>query len=115
MTTLAIATHFSNGAFEKVYSFLANDIVWEIVGENTFTGKEAVMNNCTQVAAYFASVTTVFATQNIVANNNLVAINGTAEFLKQGKQVAYVQACDMYQFNKEGMIKKITSYCIQKK
>jgi len=86
-----------------------------VVGENSFTGKKAVMENCEQVAAYFKTVTTNFTTAHIISDNNRVAINGTAEFLRDGQRVAFVWACDVYEFNQQGLLEKITSYCIQEK
>lgn len=115
LTIQQIATAFSSGVFNKVYPYMADDITWDIVGENSFVGKEAVVDNCEQVAAYFQSVTTVFTTANTLVDDKRVAINGTAEFLKHGKRVAYVWACDVYLFNDKKQLAKITSYCIQAK
>lgn len=94
---------------------MADDINWDIVGENSFTGKEAVVGNCQQVAAYFQTVTTHFQTNHTIVDNNQVAINGTAEFIKDGKRVAYVWACDLYVFNDKKELTNVTSYCIQAK
>ena len=45
----------------------------------------------------------------------MVVVNGTAEFLKDGKQISFISACDIYEFNEDKKIEKITSYCIEKK
>jgi ketosteroid isomerase-like protein len=115
LTIQQIAAAFSCGEFDKVYPYMADDISWHIIGENSFVGKEAVMDNCEQVAAYFKSVTTIFKTENSIVSDNRVAIDGTAEFLKAGNRVAYVWACDVYLFNDNNQLAKITSYCIQAK
>ena len=115
LTLSQIAASFSGGDFEKAYPHFSNNITWDVVGENSFTGKEAVIANCEQVASYFKSVTTRFTTANIIADNNRVAVDGTAEFLRDGKRVAYVWACDVYEFNEQQELEKITSYCIQEK
>lgn len=94
---------------------MTDDISWDIVGENSFVGKQAVVANCEQVAAYFKTVTTHFQTANTIVGNYQVAIDGTAEFLKEGKRVAYVWACDIYVFNESEQLEKITSYCVQTK
>lgn len=70
------------------------------------------MDNCRQVAAYFKSVTTIFKTINVISENNKVVINGTAEFIRDGKRVNFVSACDVYEFEKDNHLKTITSYCI---
>ena len=110
-----IAELFSGGQFSKVYMHLSQNIVWNVVGEDSFVGKEAVVKNCEQVASYFNTVTTKFKTENIIVEGNKVAIEGTAEFIREGKRVAYVWASDIYQFNNNGELEKITSYCIQEK
>jgi ketosteroid isomerase-like protein len=115
LTIQQMAAAFSCGQFDKVYSYMADDVSWHIIGENSFVGKQAVVANCEQVAAYFKTVTTIFKTENVIVGNNQVAIDGTAEFAKGGKQVAYVWACDVYLFNDNNQLAKITSYCIQAK
>lgn len=115
MNIKSIAQAFSNGEFQSVFSYLANSIVWHVVGENEFLGKEAVMQQCLQVKAYFDSVTTQFETINCLVDGNKVAINGTAAFHINQKPKAFVWACDVYEFNEENQLQRITSYCITKK
>jgi limonene-1,2-epoxide hydrolase len=115
MTLQQIAESFSGGKFNQVYQYLSDNILWSIVGENSFEGKKAVIDNCEQVASYFKTVTTNFKMQNIIVDNNRVAIEGTAEFIRDGKRVSYVWACDIYEFNDKQALEKITSYCIQDK
>ena len=115
LTLKQIAASFSVGQFDKVYLHLSENIIWNVVGENSFVGKKSVIDNCEQVAAYFKSVTTNFTTENMIVDHNRVAIEGTAEFVTAGKRVSYVWACDVYEFNDQKEIEKITSYCIQEK
>jgi hypothetical protein len=115
LTFQQIAESFSCGQFDKVYLYLADHIIWNVVGEDSFEGKQAVIANCEQVAAYFRSVTTNFKTANVIVDNKRVAIDGTAEFLRDGKRASYVWACDVYEFNDQKELEKITSYCIQEK
>lgn len=115
LTIRTIAELFSSGQFDKVYQFLSDDVVWDVVGENSFAGKKTVIKNCEQTSAYFKSVSANFKTENIIVGDKLVAIDGTAEFVKEGKPIAFVRACDVYHFNKNQELEKITSYCIQDK
>lgn len=110
-----LAQAFSSGRFENVYEHMADDIIWNIVGENIFSGKDAVVAKCKQTAVYFNQVTTIFNITNSIASKNRVAINGTAEFIRTNKRVAFVSACDVYEFNEEGLLQTITSYCIPDK
>lgn len=111
----AIAEAFSNGQFDQTYPCLAADIVWTIVGEDTFSGKEAVIAHCEHTAAYFRSVITNFKTIHVITSGNRIAITGTAEFFRNNQRVAFVQACDVYEFTPTGELKAITSYCIPEK
>ena len=115
MTKSEIAKAFSNGEFEKTYDFICKNAEWIVIEESKFTGKQAIIDNCEQVGNYFKSVTTNFKTINIITDGNNVVINGTAEFLRDSKRISFVSACDVYEFNKDNQIQKITSYCIQSK
>ncbi|HYK76024.1 MAG TPA: nuclear transport factor 2 family protein [Daejeonella sp.] len=115
MTQKQIVEAFSNGNFEVIYSYLADNVRWTVVGENYFDGKQEVINNCEQTARYFESVSTNFNTINVIADNNRVAINGTAEFVRDDQRINFVSACDVYEFNDNNELQTITSYCIQDK
>ena len=114
MTKSEIANAFSNGEFEKTNKFISDTAVWTVVEEDTFIGKQAIIDNCEQVSSYFQSVTTDLKTLNIIAEGNKVVINGTAEFLRDNQRVSFVSACDVYEFDDNNQIQNITSYCIQK-
>ncbi len=113
MTKIEIAKAFSNGEFEKAYKYISDNAVWTVIEENMFTSKQAIIDHCEQVSSYFKSVTTDFKTLNIISDGNKVVINGTAEFLRNNERVSFVSACDIYEFNDQNKIQKITSYCIQ--
>ncbi|HMO60788.1 MAG TPA: nuclear transport factor 2 family protein [Ferruginibacter sp.] len=115
MDKTGIAKAFSNGDFETAYPYFSEGIVWEVAGTETFTGKAAVIQQCEQVAQYFKSVETVFETCHTITEADTVAITGTAQFLRDGIEIAFVSACDVYFFNPSGFIEKIISYCISKK
>ena len=115
MTKTEIATAFSNGEFEKTYQFISDNAEWTVIEETRFTGKQAIIGNCEQVANYFKSVTTSIKILNIICDGNKVVINGSAEFLRDNKRISFVSACDVYEFNNNNQLLNITSYCIQKK
>ena len=115
MNKVEIAEAFSNGEFEKIYEFISDNAEWIVIEEDKFIGKNAIIDNCKQVAAYFKSLSTNFKTLNIIADGNKIVINGTAEFSRDNKRVSFVSACDIYEFNDNNKIQQITSYCIQSK
>lgn len=110
-----IATAFSHGVFEKTFEHLADDVTWEVVGEKHFSGKEAIVKQCKEVAQYFESVTTRFETLRVIEDDDSVVVTGTGEFLRDGARISFVQACDVYVFDKDRKLQSIASYCIQAK
>lgn len=107
-----IAEAFSNGNFDLTFPFLAKTIEWNIIGNKTLVGKESVIENCRQTSSYFKTVTTKFTTFNVIAENNCVAVTGTGEFIRNGDQISFVSACDVYIFNSNNELQRIDSYCI---
>lgn len=112
MTNKQLAEAFSNGKFEITFPYISDDMIWNVVGESVTQGKEAVVRKCTEIAEYFDSVTTEFRTTKVAEGSNFVAVCGTAEFLSDGTRLAYLDACDLYEFSDKGMLVSITSYCI---
>lgn len=86
-----IATNFSLGKFETVFDFLSENITWNIVDENIFSGKSEV-----------------------IKDENKVVIIGTAEFSRDGKRNNFVETSEFYELDNDGKIKNIKSFCISK-
>ncbi|MBF0385745.1 MAG: nuclear transport factor 2 family protein [Candidatus Omnitrophica bacterium] len=114
-TKKEIAESFSNGKFELIFPYLSEKIIWIVVGENVFKGKDSVIANCKQTAEYFNSVHTVFNTDEIIETNDRVVIRGTAEFKRDGRRDSFISACDVYEFNDKNELEIISSYCIPDK
>ncbi len=112
MTQVQIAEAFSNGNFELTFPYLSKSIVWNVVGENLFNGKIEVIENCKQTSEYFKSIETDFKTEDVIVAKDKVIIRGTGEFIRDGKRVNLITACDVYEFNRKGELENIYSYCI---
>ncbi|WP_318640092.1 nuclear transport factor 2 family protein [Flavobacterium ardleyense] len=110
-----VAELFSMGKFDEVIKYFNDTIVWELIGESTFEGIDAVVENCKLVAEYFKSVETDFRTNDIFVSDNKVIVIGSAEFRQNGKVIDIISACDIYVFNSDIEIEKISSYCISNK
>lgn len=108
-----IASNFSLGKFAEVYDDLADNIRWEIVGQQTLEGKENVKAHCQNIAAYFQSVTTDFNIHQTVQANGKVVIIGLGEFTREGIIISKISACDVYLFDPDQKITSISSYCIE--
>lgn len=117
MTNKEIARLFSAGEFKTLQSCLADNIEWITLGEgaNHLVGKGTVIACCEELTGYFKSLTTNFYIENIISENNKVAINGSAEFIKNLQRINFVKSCDVYEFTSDNKIQKITSYCISLK
>ncbi|MFA5556577.1 MAG: hypothetical protein WDA29_05675 [Flavobacteriaceae bacterium] len=109
----SIAEAFSVGEFEHVFDELDENIVWIILGEAEFKGKKDVVNHCEQVKNYFNSITTNFEIQDTISDYNKIVVMGTAQFIRDSELISSVSACDIYEFNNQHKIIKITSYCIK--
>lgn len=110
-----LAEDFSNGKFQSAYGYLSENVEWHVFGERILTGKKAVIENCEQTAGYFKTVITDFKIHTIIEEGNSIAISGRAEFIRNGKTLSVVNACDVYEFDKAGCLLKICSYCIPEK
>ena len=107
-----IAQAFSGGRFEECSDYLTDLTVWNTPGEQCFTGKKEIEPFCKNISAYFSKLTTNFKQLNLIENESCVAINGTAEFIREGKRVSFVSSCDVYEFGINNKIIAIISYCI---
>lgn len=111
MTKKDIAYAFSTGNFKVTYNLLDEDIQWNIIGDKLLNGKAAVIDFCDKTATYFAEVKTIFIVNNFIAEDNCIALNGTAQFITTDNNLTNMASCDVYIF-KEEKLKEITSYCI---
>src|SRR5690606_8579445 len=102
---------FSLGEFDSVIESFADGIVWEVVGESLFRGREAVKNNCNLVKAYFESVETSFSVENVLKEGNMVVVIGRGEFYREKILLSTIEASDFYEFDEQGRILKMKSYC----
>jgi hypothetical protein len=112
MTKSEIAQLFSSGQFDNCFDYLTDQTIWNTPGEQFLTGRSEIEPFCKKIAVYFSSVTTNFTQLNLIENENCVAINGTAEFIREGKRVAFISSCDVYEFDSDRNIASINSYCI---
>jgi hypothetical protein len=112
LTKKEIASSFSLGRFEEVFESMSEEIKWEIVGEQTLVGKSNVVEHCQNIKAYFKSITTNFYIHHTIVENGKVVIVGLGEFIREGKTISKISACDVYEFDSEDKLLLISSYCI---
>lgn len=112
MTKKEIAQAFSGGQFKKCLKYLTDNTIWNTPGEQFLKGRNEIEPFCQKIATYFSNVTTNFKQLNLIEDDHCIAINGTAEFIRDGKRVSFVSSCDVYEFDTDNKIISINSYCI---
>jgi hypothetical protein len=110
-----IAESFSTGKFENTFPYLSEDVVWRLVGDSEIVGKSEVVLNCQKTTAHHDLVQNIFTTEEVIKDHNKVVIRGKGEFIRKGKRVKLLAACDVYEFNDKDQVKKISSFCIEEK
>jgi uncharacterized protein len=101
-----ISEEFAKGNLEFSAAYLADDIEWKILGNDTITGKEQVLevSKMLQLESY-----PIITIKNIVADGNYVVVESIGK-AKTKKGKPYNQTyCDIFRFNNE-KIQEITTY-----
>jgi hypothetical protein len=110
-----VAKLFSGGMFDQVANQLSENVEFHIYEENMrLIGKAQVQKFCKGISKYFQTVETDFRETGSLATSDRVVIYGYAEFRKEGILLSSVNSCDVYEFDSEGNIAKIRSYCNSK-
>jgi hypothetical protein len=112
---LAIARLFSEGKFGEVADRLSDDVEFHIYEDHKhLIGKTDVLEFCKGIEAYFASIETDFVESGSLVGECKAVIYGYAEFIRNGELMNAVNSCDVYEFDADGKISKIHSYCNSK-
>ena len=111
MNNIEIAKCFSLGQFSQIDQYLDDNIIWDVIGENTFLGKLAVLQQTQKIESYFQSVIHHFQLDQTHLIDQHIIIQGQAIF-QSSDQITKISACDIYEFSQESKIVKIQSYCI---
>ncbi len=111
LTMDQIAETFCRHNFSEIYPYMTNNIKWNIIGEETLMGREAVINQCEQSAKFLEAATTTITKLKLNSGKNFVAVEGSAQYRDQDNQVSGVASCDVFQFS-DGKLIEISSYNI---
>ncbi|ASU33519.1 hypothetical protein MuYL_1621 [Mucilaginibacter xinganensis] len=66
------------------------------------TGNAALIDFCNRTAKYFSGVNTKFTMENVIADGDCEAINGTAEFyMEKENRTNFISSCDVYNLKME--------------
>lgn len=100
---------FANGNASIIISNLADDVVWEMVGDQTLNGKAAAEKRLPEMLDGQIEDLNL---ENIITHGDTGAVNGTMKF-RGGQTFSF---CDFYNFTghgKNAKIKKIQSYVVE--
>lgn len=110
---LEIAQAFSQHRFEETVPHLSDDVRWNLVGGEQIRGKDAVLAECRNSAAYLSGVLTHFRRFRAVAGESRVVVESETEYLdKSDDSLSVVASCDIYAFKGERLC-GITSYTVE--
>ncbi|SFA84342.1 Ketosteroid isomerase-related protein [Lentibacillus halodurans] len=102
---------FASGDVDFLMENLAEDIQWEMVGNQKIQGKESVM----EMLEPMRGVTLKdYVTNNIITHGNVAVIEGKMTVPDDGKDKTYA-FCDIYKLHKfkNGKIKELTAFLIE--
>ena len=106
-----IAKAFCSHRFSETYPYMADEIKWNIVGQEELVGREAVLAQCKKGLKFLETVSSTITKLVTISAETCVVVEGGAQFQDKDNQTSSVASCDVLQFS-EGQLVKITSYVI---
>lgn len=112
LANVDIALAFSRHRFDHVIPHFADDIEWDMVGDEVVKGSDAVVRVCTDAADDLSRTTVTYIRNEAVVGEHAVAVDTLAEYRDHDGAVSMVASCDLLSFT-EGKISMIRSYNIE--
>lgn len=113
LSTEKIACAFSSHRFDVALPYLADDVIWTLVGSDPLIGRKAVKKACERTASGLAAVTTEFQRQRTVVGEDSVVVDSLARYTGADGDISVVASCDVYDFDDAGRITEIVSYTVE--
>jgi len=101
-----ISEEFAKGNLEFASAYLADDIKWNILGDNPIIGKKEVLEVSKMLQLESFPVITL---KNIVPERDYVYIETTGKVKTRNGKPYNQTYCDVFKF-KDGKLKEITTY-----
>jgi ketosteroid isomerase-like protein len=111
MTNEDLARAFSGHRFDETFDDIAEDVVWNLVGEGRLVGRSAVINACRGTADETRDVTTTWVRFVSTGDGDVVAVDAIGRY-EEKDGISVVSSCDIYEFD-AGRIRAITSYTVE--
>jgi len=106
------AEAFSGHCFADAYPALADDVRWELVGQETLVGRQAVEGACEATVAELGEGSAEFLRFVVVADDERAAVDTVTRYTSATGEVGLVSSCDLYQF-RDGRLVDIRSYAVE--
>jgi uncharacterized protein len=103
---IKISEEFAKGNLEFAGLHLADDMQWNILGENPIIGKEEVLEVSKMLQLESFPVITI---KNIVAEGDFVVIESTGKATTKSGKPYNQSYCDIFKFKDEKLI-EVTTY-----
>lgn len=114
MDTRQLAEAFSAHRFEEVYERLAESVTWVLPGQESIDGRAAVVAACRGAAEAFAGMAgTSFERFVSVGDASTAAVDAIGRYEGADGSVSVVSSADVYEFDADGMLVRITSYAVE--
>ncbi len=107
-----IAEAFSGHRFAEAYGALADDVRWDLVGEDTLVGRQAVVDACEGTLAELAGGTAEVERFVVAGDGDVVAVDTTTHYVSADGEAGRVASCDVYEF-RDGRVTAIRSYAVE--
>jgi hypothetical protein len=111
-TPRRIAEAFSGHRFADVYPALADDVQWDLVGQDTLHGRQAVVDACEATLAELAEGSSEFLRFVVITEGDRVAVDTVTRYTDAAGEVGVVSSCDVYEFRDERLV-VIRSYAAE--
>jgi len=106
-----IAEAFCSHRFGETFPYMADEIKWNMIGQEELIGREAVIDHCNKSAKFLETVSSIITKLKTYRVETCVIVEGAAQFKDQENQTSGVASCDVFQFS-DGRLVEITSYVI---
>jgi ketosteroid isomerase-like protein len=106
------AEAFSGHRFAEAYPALADDVRWDLVGQETLVGRQAVIDACEGTLAELGDGSTEFLRFVVVADGDRVAVDTIARYTGADGGSGQVSSCDVYEFTGDRLT-GIRSYTVE--
>jgi hypothetical protein len=107
----SLATAFSTHEFDRVLPHIADDVVWELVGNQTIEGKYMVERLVSLTTDGLAGSTVTVRSARSIVGDGIVVVDTVTHYDHPSDGVTLVASCDLYD-HADGLITRIRSYSV---